>query len=175
MDEMEKMVKYFLDERGWMHGWMDGRMDWRDLLQCIQETRFCQCIWTELSNAGSVLLSKGAWAEVGAMSKGPKWSSEWIRQLQPGQCCQQYHQSFDFMGVSSSPSCFFFKGLTHNHILTQPCAGPSTGLPIEIWYRQCKLCKLDTYYWGYGCKNTRCAPWIVDWLICFLGRVANLA
>ena len=110
---MEKMVKYFLDERGWMHGcmdgWKDGRMDWRDFLQCMQETRFCQCIWTELSNAGSVLLSKGAWAEFGAMSKGPKWSSEWIRQLQPGQCCQQYHQSFDFMGVLTSPSCFSLK------------------------------------------------------------------
>ena len=113
MDEMEKMVKYLFY---WMRGdgsmdvWMNGRIDWRELLQCIQKTWFCQCMWTEFSNAGSVFVSKGAWAEFGAMSKGPKWSSESIRQLQPGQCCQQFQQSFVLWVFQVPPSCFSLKG-----------------------------------------------------------------
>ena len=90
----------------WMDGWVEGwteesfRSAFKNKVLPVHLNLNPQC-WQCFCFKGCLM------ADLGAMSKGPKWSGEWIKQLQPGQCCQKYHQSFDIMVVSSSPSLSF--------------------------------------------------------------------
>ena len=170
MDEMEKMVKYFLDGRmdGCMDGWMGGRMDWRELSQCIQE-----------QGLASAFELKPPMLAVFLFQRVPELILEPCRRALSGVVNGSSNCSQDSVAknitslliswLSQVPLHFLFKCLIHSHILTQPCAGATTGQAVETWYRSCKICNMDTYYWGYGCRNKNCAPWIADWYVFWEG------